>query len=86
MRRFYGHFAAAYGTIWLVLLVVAVLSHDHINAGAFGLFGFPLIAFIYAAYRTSSEPDFRKDHARLTWENGELRGRLHWLERHHSQD
>ena len=39
MKQFYGHFAAAYGTIWFALMAVAVVSQSHVNAGAFGLYG-----------------------------------------------
>jgi len=52
--KFYGHFAAAYGTCWLVLLLAALVSQSHINAGAFGMFGFPVIALIYAIVRSVS--------------------------------
>ena len=65
MARFYGHFAAAYGTFWLVLLGAALLSQSHIAAGEFGLFGFPIIAFIYAAIRVSSQPDSQTELRRL---------------------
>jgi hypothetical protein len=54
MKRFYGHFAAAYGTIWLVMMLVAMLTQSHIDAGMFGLIGFPIISLIYAAIRVSS--------------------------------
>ncbi|MEM9345149.1 MAG: hypothetical protein AAGB26_00900 [Planctomycetota bacterium] len=50
--RFYGHFAAAYGTLWLVMLLVAFMSQSHIDAGLFGLLGFPIIALIYAIARS----------------------------------
>jgi len=46
--KFYGHFAAAYGTIWLFMLGLSLITQSHINAGAFGLFGFPIISFVYA--------------------------------------
>ncbi|MCI0651934.1 MAG: hypothetical protein L0Z55_08625 [Planctomycetes bacterium] len=54
MREFYRDFAAAYGTCWLVLIGVAVLTMSRIDTGAFGLFGFPAIAFIYALIRRSN--------------------------------
>ena len=58
MMKFYGHFAAAYGTCWLVVLVVAFLTGSHIETGLFGLVGFPLGALAYAAFRvTASERD-----------------------------
>jgi hypothetical protein len=56
MARFYGHFAAAYGTIWFCIMLAAVLTQSHINAGEFGLWGFPVIALVYALLRCSS-PD-----------------------------
>jgi hypothetical protein len=51
-RRFYGHFAAAYGTCWIVLMTLAIVSMSHIDSGAFGFFGFPIISLIYAIVRT----------------------------------
>jgi hypothetical protein len=54
--KLYGHFAAAYGTIWLVLLGLSVISQTRINTGAFGLIGFPVIALVYAFIRLGSEP------------------------------
>jgi hypothetical protein len=53
--RFYGHFAAAYGTIWLLLLGCSLITQSHINAGPFGLFGFPIIAFVYALIRVGTD-------------------------------
>jgi hypothetical protein len=51
MRRFYGHFAAAYGTCWLALLAFALLTQSHIEGGPIALFGFPVVSFWYALYR-----------------------------------
>jgi hypothetical protein len=53
--KFYGHFAAAYGTIWLLMLGLALITQSHINAGTFGLFGFPIIAFVYALIRIGAD-------------------------------
>lgn len=72
--RFYGHFAAAYGTIWLALLFAALVSRSHIDAGEFGLFGFPVIALIYAFVRMSAANAQKS-------EVDELRRRLARLER-----
>ena len=55
MRRFYGHLAAAYGTCWIVLLATALLTRSHIDAGLFGLIGFPVIGVVYAIIRFRSE-------------------------------
>ncbi|HZZ26542.1 MAG TPA: hypothetical protein VFE46_00940 [Pirellulales bacterium] len=49
--RFYGHFAAAYGTIWLIFVLSALFS-NHVETGEFGLYGFPAIALAYAVVRT----------------------------------
>lgn len=49
--RFYEHFAVGYGTIWLVLMLLAVCTGTHINTGIFGLVGFPILALIYAFLR-----------------------------------
>ena len=69
MARFYGHFAAAYGTFWFVLLCAALVSQSHIDAGAFGMIGFPLIALVYAAIRMGGGN-------RLEEENRDLRRRI----------
>ena len=49
--KVYGHFAACYGTFWFVLLLAALVTQSHLDAGAFGFFGFPIIAIIYAVIR-----------------------------------
>jgi len=45
---FYRDFAAAYGTCWLVMLILALVSQSNIQTGAFGVFGFPVIGLIWA--------------------------------------
>ena len=54
MAKFYGHFAAAFGTCFLVMFLLAIVSQSHIDAGEFGFFGFPIISLIYAVFRMSS--------------------------------
>jgi hypothetical protein len=54
MGRFYEHFAAAYGTMCLVVVLLAVVTQSHIETGLFGLIGFPIVALIYAAVRVSN--------------------------------
>ncbi|MCE9636734.1 MAG: hypothetical protein K8T90_13605 [Planctomycetes bacterium] len=57
MRRlgtFYGHFAAAYGTCWLFLFVISLVTQSKVNAGEFGMWGFPLLAGFYAAVRLAA--------------------------------
>ena len=51
MKRFYGNFAAAYGTIWLGMMVLALVTQSHIETGLLGLIGFPVISLIYAVFR-----------------------------------
>lgn len=51
--RFYEHFATAYGTIWLVLMLVALCTGSYIQTGLFGLIGFPILSLIYALVRRS---------------------------------
>lgn len=53
--RFYEHFACGYGTIWLLLLTFSLLIQEHINTGPFGLFGFPVIALVYAFIRRANQ-------------------------------
>jgi hypothetical protein len=48
--RFYGHFAAAYGTIWLIF-VSSIFFTRHAETGSFGIYGFPAIALVYAMFR-----------------------------------
>jgi hypothetical protein len=50
---FYRDFAAAYGTCWLVMLIFSLVSQSHINTGAFGVFGFPVIGLIWAFVKLS---------------------------------
>ena len=51
MLVFYGRFAAAYGTCWFVLMLIAMLTQSNVNAGAFGFIGFPMIGIFYAVLR-----------------------------------
>ena len=74
--RFYEHFACAYGTIWLVLLVCSFLIQKHIDAGAFGLFGFPIIALVYAFIRKAGQGQIENERAALLSEILELRAAL----------
>lgn len=52
---FWTYFTSAYGTCWLVLLVFGFIAQDHMDAGIFGLIGFPLISLFYAGIRRSSD-------------------------------
>jgi hypothetical protein len=59
VRRFYGHFAAAYGTCWLVLLALAMVTMSNIQTGLFGLLGFPVISILYAIIRMTRPSTLR---------------------------
>jgi hypothetical protein len=52
---FWTYFTSAYGMLWLVLLGVGLLTQTHIDAGLFGLIGFPVIAVIYGIIRSPNE-------------------------------
>jgi hypothetical protein len=53
MRRFYGDFAACYGTCWLILFGLALVTSSRIDAGVFGALGFPALALLYALFAAS---------------------------------
>ena len=74
MARFYGYFAAAYGTFWLCLFVAAIVTQKRIDAGPFGFFGFPIIAFFYALFRTLLARE-------VSAEIRSLREHVRWLQR-----
>jgi hypothetical protein len=53
--KFYGRFAAAYGTLWLAMLLAAWVTQSSINAGIYGRFGFPALALFYAFVRALTD-------------------------------
>ena len=55
MKRtsWFTYFSSAWGTCWLVLMSVALVTQTHINAGAVGLVAFVLIGVVYAWFRRS---------------------------------
>ena len=55
LARFYGHFAAAIGTLILAVFFVALVTQSNINVGEVGLFGIPLLALFYAFIRMAGE-------------------------------
>jgi hypothetical protein len=55
MLRFYYHFAAMFGTIWFLMTFIAVVGQTSVNAGSFGLYGFPLISLLFALFMTYVE-------------------------------
>jgi hypothetical protein len=54
---FWTYFTSGYGTLWLVLLGLGLVTQSHIDAGLFGLIGFPIIAAIYAWIRRSKDAE-----------------------------
>ena len=49
--KFYGYFAAAYGSCWLLLFACAFITQSRIDLGELGFFGFPVISTVYAYFR-----------------------------------
>jgi hypothetical protein len=81
MRQFYFDFASVYGTCWLVMMTVALVTNSHINAGAFGMYGFPLLGLLYAGWATSRRSTDKSEVAheieKLRREVAHLRRDLH---------
>lgn len=72
--RFYLHFAAAYGTFWIVLMSLALIGQMHIDAGVFGLVGFPIIAGVYSALRSQNPTREDQEIQRLQRKIAKLEG------------
>jgi len=75
--RFYEHFACALGTLFLLTLLCSLLTRSHIDLGAFGVFGFPIIALIYAFIRRVNQVQIVDEREALVSEIRELRIALH---------
>jgi hypothetical protein len=58
--KFYGHFAAAFGSCWLLLFLCAFISQSRINLGEWGLLGPPVISAVYAYFRFKSNPQLER--------------------------
>lgn len=54
--KFYGHFAAALGSLWIFFFLIALLTQSHVNLGTLGFFGFPIVSAIYAHFRMKADP------------------------------
>jgi hypothetical protein len=52
---FWTYFTSGYGIIWMIFLGCAFISQTHIDAGVFGLIGFPAMAAVYAWIRRSRD-------------------------------
>lgn len=64
VRILYGRFAAAYGTCWLITVLLGLVSQTHINTGWVGLLGFPLVSAAYALLGVNGKPA-ELEHLRL---------------------
>jgi hypothetical protein len=52
---FYTYFSSAYSTLWLIMFAIAFLTTSHVDAGVFGVIGFPIISAIYAFMRRTND-------------------------------
>lgn len=77
----YGHFAASYGTCWLIVIGIAVVTQSHIDTGEVGLWGFPIVGIVYMLIRRASTSDGDRDR-----ETEELRARVKRLEDRMAKD
>ena len=72
--KFYGHFAAAYGSCWLLLFLCAMVTQSRINLGELGMFGLPAICAVYAYFRFKNNPRLEriieKTGAWIDWQIG----------------
>jgi hypothetical protein len=49
--KFYSHFAAAFGSIVMLMLLLSFITHSRIDLGVLGLLGIPIACAIYAHQR-----------------------------------
>jgi hypothetical protein len=49
--KFYGHFAAAFGSIVILLFLLAFITQGRVNLGVLGMIGIPIACAIYAHQR-----------------------------------
>lgn len=76
---FWTYFTSAYGMLWLALLGCSLIAQARLDAGVFGLIGFPIISVIYAWFRRSrnSEEELRqKGIPRSNVSNAELQQKV----------
>ena len=57
---FWTYFTSGYGVLLLILLGLSLITRSHIDAGLFGLIGFPVIAAIYAWVRRSKDAEAKR--------------------------
>lgn len=71
---FWTYFTSGYGILWLLLLGCSLITRSRIDAGVFGLFGFPVIALVYALIRRSrdSENESRQETIRRSMDSGKI--------------
>lgn len=81
MARFYLNFSSCYGTIWLVMVGLALVTQSHIDAGAFGMYGFPLVALLYALVRRRLKSGIESKVEELEKMKQHLEGELRYYQR-----
>lgn len=79
MKKFWMDFLAAYGACWSVMMVLAIFTQSHIDAGEFGFFGFPAFALLFAYVRKRMSTDEQSKSIDLMSENIKLREELAFL-------
>ncbi len=57
MASFFTYFTSGIGTLVLSAFLLSSMIQRHIELGYFGLFGFPLIALVYAITRKAMAPE-----------------------------
>jgi hypothetical protein len=58
--KFYGHFAAAFGSLWIFFFLIALVTQSRINLGSLGFIGFPIASAVYAHLRMKGDPGLER--------------------------
>jgi hypothetical protein len=54
---FYTYFSSGYATLWFIAFFIACVARVHLELGWVSLFGFPIAALMYAAFRRAGDTD-----------------------------
>jgi hypothetical protein len=79
--KLYGRFAAAWGTLWLAMFALALLTRTHVNLDTGGTFFVLLGCGIYAALRAAHDKKQPDRLQVLEQENASLRA---WFQQQHA--
>ena len=71
--QFYERFSSAYGTFWLIAFALSIITQSRVETGAFGVYGFPLMALGYAFWRKKHYEKTANEQANLRAEIAELK-------------